>query len=391
MKSFSFLMVVLMSLSGFAITEARWSSGPFDLEKKTYVVVAGEGFDNMGSQFTKAALAQVRKIQEFDPQAQVSLLIATGKDNVPSGKTVAAWNPDAKVTEDNNLMTGTKLLRVLLTYQSIAGLYVYSHSTPAQGLALQSNYERFSSDIANMSSLRSHFTSDAVIGFMGCNTGYTMAPQFSKLWNVPIMGALTSTNFQQLHSNGNFYSNDPGLYPSGDWSSNNAVSYARSVSCPGEECLRMKTDNVPYSGIWGTFGAGLGFYKWFCPSVDSARCLQAMKTGALLWLGPVNLGTAPSRGQVMSFIGDFFCPEDKSFSEHSDCVQGINNALQSHDDYYSDFSGTNLRCSFSGCEFNVHSSTKPTLTFVINPNPGTEKNSTMMTEVHSYLKAFSLE
>jgi hypothetical protein len=388
------LTVMLASLSSFAFTEAHWSTnGQIDTDKRTYIVVGGEGFEDMGTQFTKSALSQVKKIREYDPTAQVVLYVVTGTDNTPSAGTLQSWAPEATIIPENNdLMTGSKLLSEIMNYSRISALLVYAHSTPTQGVALQGKYERFGPDVRGMSSLRGHFTSDAIVSFFGCNSGYFTAPKLAHMWGIPVSAPLTSTNFQQLHSNGHFYGNDPGTHPGGPWASRNSKSFSKTWGCPDGECVRMKPDNSPYSGVWGRFGAGLGFYKWFCPMPVGSKCAQGMKTGALLWVGPTDLGMAPDRAQVMSFIDDYFCPEDASSSAHQRCATGIDHALQTNNRYYSGFSGTTLNCPFYGCDYTIVGTTiNHDTTYVINPVAGTETNTTMMDEVHAYLKAFNLE
>jgi hypothetical protein len=389
-----FLFTFAITSPAFAYLEAHISptaTQEYDTNARTYVVVAGEGFDDIGTQFAKAAVAQVRKIRDLEPNVQVILLVARGNDNLPSLQTLASWVPEAYINTYNADLSGPRLYQHLNQLRAIAGLYIFSHSIPTAGLTLEAHMLRFSTQTPHIESLASHFTSDANAVFFGCNTGYGVASGLAQMWRIPVMGSLTSANIQKLHSDGSYYANDPGLFPSDDWATANTFSFNQPMSCPGGECLRMKADNSPYEGYWGKFSAGLGFYKWFCPGLSDGRCLQGMRKGAILWMGPANLVRSTSQNEVMMFINDFFCPEDSTLSLHIQCVQGIANALSTNDRTYSNFSGTSLRCDFSDCSVNVEF-LRPKFVQSVDYGYGAYSSpaTTMMDEVRAYLSAFGV-
>jgi hypothetical protein len=391
-----FVLMCILTLAvspAFAYLEAHWSPNATQYYKttgRTYVVVGGEGFEDIGTQFAKAALAQARKIRDLEPSAQVILLIARGNDNLPSEQTLHVWAPDAYLNIYDTDLTGTRLVQVLRELHSIAGLYVFSHSTPTGGLTLESHMSRFSSRTRGIDELR--FTSDAVAEFFGCNAGYLTASNLSHIWRIPVLGALTSTNFQELHTNGHFYGNDRGLYPSTEWSHSNKVTFNEAWSCPGGACLRMKTDNSPYHGVWGSFHAGLGFYKWFCGGTSESHCLNGMRKGATTWMGPQNLiaSQSPTYSEVMAFIDDFFCPQDVGGKRHNACVEGIAQALETGNQNYTSFVGPSLQCNSSNCEVNLSMNRREMISQIRESGEESE-SSTMMDEVRSYLKAFDME
>jgi len=380
----SLLFVILLTNPALAFTTIHWPG----TSPRTHVVVAGEGFDEMGSQFTKSALAMAAMIIDQDPQSNVVLYIAEGDGQNPTRTRLTEWltafSPRANVESNGTQLTGQQLLWQLRDLKAVAGLYVYSHSSPVLGLVLQKNKLRFSSELPNIESLKNNFTEDAVGMLFGCNTGLGTAPKLARLWNIPIMGSLTSTNFQQLHSNGSFYNNDPGLYPSNSWASVNLRSYKHDWKCPDGDCLRMKTDNIPYTGKWGKFSAGLGFYKWFCPANNEDRCLQGMRNGAMLWVGP-----SSGQFQLADFINDFFCPEDSSSERFHRCATDISEALRANNLSYSAFEGTSLNCSFSECAADLSFTNTVPRKLILTPRLDRSKDSTMMIEVHAYLKAFA--
>ena len=112
---------------------------------------------------------------------------------------------------------------------------------------------RLSIKTIGIEKLKGHFSNDAYLFLHGCNTGFILAPFLSNLLNIPVAASLTSTDFQKLHSDGEFYLTAKGFSPNSDWAHRNKNSYNFETSCRYGKCLRLKPDNHPYIGYWGEY------------------------------------------------------------------------------------------------------------------------------------------
>jgi len=218
-------------------------------------------------------------------------------------------------------------------------MHVFSHHGAHVGAGLEGGSYRFHWNTPGAVDLKDNFAPKAFVVFHGCNSGFYTAPKLAASWGVPVAGSFTSTDFQQLHRNGQYYFNNPGQSPSGGW-----ASYSTGK--------RMKPDNQPYKGMWGSFdGGGLGFFKFFCPWGEDGRCLQGMSGYLLTYISTINLSRGADSATVQTVAKDIMCPNDASSSQRNACFAALDRALATGDETYSPFRGRALQCNMASCSF----------------------------------------
>ena len=382
-------LVSMVSLQSQAWIEATWPAD-LDASARTFVVIAGNGYDGVGSLFQQAAIEAIQKIRDQEPGTQVLLISGDDGSKSSSMSNIREWTHGANVRDLGKGYAAADVVSRLAKLDKISGLFFFAHNAPQSGIGLGGASDRLNFKTSGVKNLGSHFTSDAIAWIAGCNSGFNLAPEFSGSWKIPVIGSLTATNFQQLHQDGNFYENDAGLFPSDHWKSSNDQSFSSAKPCAGEVCVRLKPDNFPYSGKWGKMNSGLGFYKFFCGGVEDARCLSGMARFAKLWVGPTRLSENDPE-QNRKFIEDFFCPQDSKGVQREACARGIEEALKSDDADYQVFGGQTLQCTLKGCEVNIKCHTFLFWDKCTIKSGGRDTTSTMMGEVKNYLKAFSMQ
>lgn len=393
----------LFSFSASAFLEMTWSQ-KLDLEKRTHIIVLDQ-VDILGPQFQLVALAQAQKLRELEPDSQVIILSNLLGPLDTEIIRLQNWT-DANIKNRNSKIKTLAVLDRISDFKKIATLIVLSHTAPHLNSRDKEKSSNFNFTNPKLTNLRGHFTEDAIALLQGCNTGFISALGFSNIWKIPVLGSLTSLSFQKLNEDGQFYSVESGLtsreFEQKNWKSENDQSFLAPWKCPAGDCLRLKPDNHPYSGKWGQFSAGLGFYKWFCPNLSEDICLKGMFRGAQLWLGKISLNSQIRNQDIQDekqisefenqniqnevFLSDFFCPQNsKSQNEFSECEDQIQHALKDDSKSYSSFHGTSLQCQFTGCDFIMKCSDQCEL--ITNLVSST---TTMMDEIRHYLKAFRL-
>jgi hypothetical protein len=366
-----------------------YGAATIDLAKTTHIIAIGYSH-GQGTQFVQAAIGRAQKYREVFPHDQIVVLgqpevSADTADNEVFrnfGISVTEYDPHEELNSNN-------LLARLGKFSAIASFDYYGHSSP-WSIGVSSTGQRFGTDSVEqkVKALSSHFTGDAYASLNGCNAGLFFAPHLSKLWQIPVAGAATGTNFQRLHENGKWYVNDEGRFPAGNWARTNAVSFKEEIRCSKGVCLRLKPENSPYKGYWGDETAGgLGFVKFFCKSHGSmSECTRRMALSLLTYesIAPVNLGDL-NEANFQSTAFDYLCPNDKSGAKTAACKAGILGGVLAGNEVLSVFSGNELVCGFNGCEFKYRCDTDS----AGQPIPGTchlsgERNLTPKNLIREY-------
>jgi len=322
-----------------------------DYAQPTHLFVVGYA-GGMGNQFFASSVAKARRLQELYPSHQIVFI--RSNEGSPGKFTKEVSSLGVKVLEDNSSsLTGKALLSQLLKFQKIRSLDFYSHNGAQAGVGLEPGFgdPRLGPTTPGIQTLKGHFTADAYATIHGCNGALFVAPAFSKLWQIPVSGAGSSTDFEQLHTNGNWYHNNPGQFPEGGWAKTNSKSYVKALDCKSGTCIRMKPDNAPYSKNWapGESG-GLSFYKFFCaPGVKN--CEKIMAQSLLTFPSSVALSLKPTQNEFKKVLLDFLCPNNLSGSAKKSCMDSITQKANSGLEIYSPLKGNPLECSFSKCEF----------------------------------------
>lgn len=317
---------------------------------RLHIFVAGSG-EEMETLFQESAASQAKRIAEIDPSAKIVLI--ANNEAEPGSKfdnkaQLETWGFKILRTETVRFLDAGSLINELLGFGKISSLQVYSHAATNIGIL-------YSSDSRNKL-LIGHFDSNAYAIFYGCNAGYDLAPKLSALWKIPVAGALSSADFQHLHDLGDFYRYEESLKPTGSWSKQNAKSFLKTKPCYQGACLRMKSDEFPYSGMHGDYKAGLPFYKFFCSGASEEQCLTAHARWLNHSLAIRNL-KANTWKDYLFVVKDILCPLNVKINLRGECFQALSKIDQGQETSYSPFLGPMIKCDWKSCEFNRVSST----------------------------------
>ena len=382
MRLIVFLFMLLFSFSSYADYHiATYQNTSIDYGKVSRVFVIGNGSE-LGLRFHKVAKAKAMRLRENFPKDQI-IVIAHKSHRFDSAASLNSLGFNV-VKTDKSGFTAKHLLNELSYIYKIKSLDFFTHSSSKVGLYLESYYDPISSESKNLSKITGKFTSDAYVHFHGCNTGFNQAPEFSRIWNVPVFGSLTSSDFHVLNDDGEFYRELNGFQPDKNWAKENTLSFDEVSSCKNGSCERMRPDNSPYRGAWGSYdGGGLHFYKIFCGNVSSERCSKAMAHSVLSQLTNVNLKQDSSLEEYKKAVSDLLCPTAAKTEVKANCVANFEKALEEGDYHYTPFKGNQLNCSNRSCEFKLECKRRK-CTVVTNY----QKAETTMREYENYLNAF---
>lgn len=325
----------------------------FALPTRFFLVGYSHG---MGTQFIQAAMAQALRAKALGGnQEQIVFIASPDVEGMSDARALEKF--DIKVVFDSAATPfgASWLMRYLGNFPKIASISFFGHSS-VWGLGLAEDTQRLATDLdaSSLARVKGRFLPDAFVALHGCNAGGKLAPFLSKTWQVPVQGALTGTNFQRLHSNGKFYFNDEGLFPSGGWAPSNSVSFANALPCSRGACLRMKPSNGSYSGFWGTFEGGLGFYKMFCAAgVSNDACARGAAKALLMYPTTRAVHQSSSNWADISTAAlDFLCPNPSNDNLRESCFTALPAAASAGGSgIYSPFRGKTLKCTLHGCDF----------------------------------------
>ncbi len=353
--------------------------------KPVHVVVAGTAHE-AGFLFQQAALTKALKYKELYPEDQI--LFFTQTENEYN----AEWLKKRGVLllhSDNKNLTTEKLVDTLKTYNKIRSLDFYTHSALSYGLQLSSiNKGRIGAEDKTIGKLVGHFSEDATITLNGCNSGFKIAPIWSKRLGVPVYGSLTSTDFQELHTNNQYYFNNPESKHDSPIADKNDLSFSNAPSCKLGLCVRMKPVNGPYNGYWGSYNeGGLSFYKNFCNGVSEEKCLKGYKKIATSFISTRNLNIDHSLEAYKEVVQDMLCPINAKRELREECVKALIASEIDETFYtYNPFRGKQLQCSHTGCNYVLDCPRFKKECYLVNT--AKEEANTLVKEYLTYLKAF---
>ena len=355
MKTLFLIALLSVSTNAHAYLVSALSPGgdaqAIDPNQTTHLFVVGYSH-GVGNQFLAAAKTRALKTLELYPDHQM-ILIRNRETGTQADLNEVRGMGFKVFTANADTLNGPSFLKIASLFQKIASIEIYSHSSTHAGLGLEGEDERLRTDTPNLSALKSHFTKDAYVTLNGCNSGFYTAPAFSKAWGVPVAGSFTSTDFQQLYSDGTWYFNNQGQYPhSGGWASQNTESFESQRSCESGDCHRMKPDNAAYSGMWGEFQAGLGFYKFFCADgLDTDHCKAVMARALYASISTRPLKRGSSMDDFRKVAQDLLCPNRVNSMVRAECVKALEDSETTLNPVYSSFDGNPVECTFSSCTF----------------------------------------
>lgn len=298
-------------------------TGKIDVAKTSHILLIGDS-DELGELPLHAATTRARRYAQLYPKDQIVLFVTkdvTSATVAGTSATVVHQEPfgNSVALADLSRLSGPKLVQALQRFARIASIDFFGHSSPFGALLESSGDDRVlaASMPVNMASLKDNFARDRspYVTFNGCNGAAHVAPELSKLWEVPVSGALTGSNFQELMSDGRWYFNDDGFSPPGTTKAKkNDKSFGpgSTPSCGAGACVRMKPQDSPYRGVWASpetgFQYGLGYYKFFCDYADPhGTCAKGMATSLYAFPSIKPIDKSASDADVKEVLADFFC------------------------------------------------------------------------------------
>ena len=391
LKTTLFILACLFTLESNAFLITTYNADKLNYNLPTRLLVAGAG-DDLGTQFQEVARGSALKYSQQHPDEQI-VLIAANEPGIDNKATLKSWGFNFQY-EKRSTFNGESFLAEAEKFTQIASIDIYSHSSAQYGIHLDGKFHRLTVNTKHIERLKGHFIKDAYAFLHGCNGGFNLAPLLSTVWEIPVAGAMTSSNFQKLHSDGNFYLSEEGMFPNSDWAQLNPTSFDKPTKCLSGMCLRLKPDNNPYTGFWGEYhDGGLSFYKFFCVKNSTQDCTRVMAKSLLSFIGKINLNTNSSLSDYKKSLFDFLCPISSKSDLRKECEENLESALLTGDSTYNPFSRDQVECNFQSCEVEIQCK-KIFLTGLIKPgscilvNKFQGKSTTLVREYKAYLEGF---
>jgi hypothetical protein len=392
-KKLAALSLCLATFSANAYFVTVFKDSKIDYTKPTRILVTGAG-DDLGSQFQFIAKAKAVKYRDEFPNDQI-VLVAHEETDLGNDEVILRNFGFNLIKNDKSSFNGNSFVEEVSSFTQIASIDVFSHSSAQYGAHLDGKAHRLTTNTKGIDKLKGHFMKGAYAYLHGCNTGFNLAPYLSQEWGIPVAGSMTSTNFQKLHSDGNFYQTEEGFYPNSDWQTSNKQSFlSGEVTCKEGGCLRLKPDNHPYVGYWGEYyEGGLPFYKFFCATNSDEECKKAMAQSLLSFTAVNKIDSKTSFADYKKTVIDFLCPISAKKDIRRECEENLDLALKTGDETYNPFSRPLVQCDLHKCEVEI-TCKKIMLTGIYKPgtcvldNKYNGKATTMVREYKAYLDAY---
>jgi len=326
----------------------------FDSEKISHVIIVGSAVKEDSDQFFQSGVARAQRYKELWPNHQVVFLSSPEVKGKDDQTVFEDYNiPVIKVVKDT--FTGNKLIQELGQFNKIASLDFYGHSSP-WGFKL-GKWDAALDPTAlgpSLIKLKSKFIPNAYVTLSGCSSGFLIAPELSRLLELPVAGPLTSSVFERIESDGQWYKEDD--WTQGNYVENNNRSFNENLTCSTGVCWRMKPSRFNYSSYWGVFkGGGLSFYKFFCNFENNSdgRCEKGMAKSILAFpsVHPINEDSTEQEFKDVAY--DWLCSTAHDKNYFKQCVQGIESAITRGDLIFQTHPGNELICDFKSCKAQI--------------------------------------
>ena len=388
----SFIACVIFSNAHADYLVATYNTPNLDKSKPTRVMVAGDG-DGLGLLFQEVAKGRALRYAEANPEEQIVLLSFDDKE-LGTQHALNKWGFKT-IKTDKSTIDGKVFVEEVVQYKKILSIDIFSHSSAQFGVHLAGKANRINIKTKGLEILKSNFMKDAFVYLHGCNSGFNLAPFLSNIWAIPVAGSLTSTNFQKLHNDGNFYLIEEGYAPSTDWAAANTLSTDTQASCSNGTCQRLKPDNTAYYGWWGQYKeGGLPFYKFFCVKNSEEDCTRVMAKSLLSHTLVVNLKKTSTLEEYKKGVIDFLCPVSSKKDLRAECQAELENALVTGDMTYNPFTRAAIECDFKKCQAEIICD-KILLTGMAKPgtcklrNDAKSPPTTLVREYKAYLQGYN--
>lgn len=313
----------------------------------TDVFVAGFG-NEQGSQFLKSAILSAKVSRDRFPQRQRVIISAVSESLGAERNMLSAAGFSFKKANQDKL-TKERVVSVLQSLKApVSSLQFYGHANTSNGFRLQSKKDRLDQRDKEFAQMGTFLAPNAFVAFYSCNSGWHLAPAAARLMRRPAFGSLTSSDFQEMMSDGKWYHHNPWNYPShlSRIGSTSHITH-KSLDCGPYQCMRLTPVNSSYDSDFGKFDKGLGFYKVFSP--DDNLVPQALIHFTLLTPTVTPLSMQSSRQDFEKAVSDWMCPADKNGKLREACVRAIETKSFLKNPRLSFYSGTPVSCTNQSC------------------------------------------
>lgn len=345
------MLATLVGLVSFLISSHTFAYSIFTLKpvnwdqvKSVDVFIAGYG-EELGLQFLYSAVTRAQKHDELYPDNRAQVILWAKEWNERRDEEALTSRGFSIVKTTRGSLDNKDVYEQLKRFPAISSLHFFSHNAAFGGAAIQKS-ERLGKDSIPWENLRDKFTADSYIFLHGCNTGFIVAPGISEKVGIPVMGSLTSTDFQEIFEDGNFYHNNAGFgqFPSGMSKKKTSFTlFAKEYSCWQGYCHRMMPNEHTYRGDFGYYRVGLPYYQAFCNFKDN----KGAKCGA--GVAEAIRGSAGLLGESWEDkVIDYMCPRMADPSVFNNCVASLKGESQK-----ASFRGKVINCSREYCHADI--------------------------------------
>ncbi|MGZ3771751.1 MAG: hypothetical protein ACXWRG_18890 [Bdellovibrio sp.] len=349
-RQFFYLMAVLL-LNAWALPGQAYfvATEPAQLRPglPTDVFVAGFGNDQ-GNQFLRTAILAAKVSKDRFPSRQ-RVIISAVNESLSGERSMLSSGGFGFKKADEDSLTKEQLVYMLRKLSvPVSSLQFFGHANTYNGFRLQSRTNRLDQTDKEFAQIGKFLAKNAFVAFYSCNSGWLLAPAAAKLMKRPAFGTLTSSNFREMMSDGQWYGHDKGMYPENLEHIGETTNITRqSMNCGPYKCMRLSPENSEYVDEFGKFEKGLGFFKVF--STDNDLIPQALIHFTLLTPTVVPLSLQSSRQDFEKAVADWMCPADKSNKKRRACQQAIEDKDYLNKPQLSFFSGDPVACTNQGC------------------------------------------
>jgi hypothetical protein len=333
-KSLLNLSALVVGLMTFSSTSHAYfvavppGQGEFDASRTTRILVSGRGTD-LGLQPQEAAMTTAVLYRNQPKLA------------------AAGW----QILVQNEVKLNTESATSEISrFNRIQSLEFFGHNSPHLGTQADGLGFRFDFREKIVTDLSDRFLPNAFGWIHGCNSGWIIAPELSRAWNIPVASSLTETRFERLHSDGHFYVYSTAKAPNTAWAKTNPD--LENIPCDQGGCIRMRPAYSAYRGHWGNFaGPILSHYKFFCP-LETKECEKRM---ALAMAGFVTEKSLKPTSDLASFrqtAKEFLCPLYKDRKVTNECLKALTAVDAGKGNRQAHFvvNDKQLACGFDGCK-----------------------------------------
>lgn len=363
----------------------------FSYDKVTHILVPGSAMGDESDQFFQSTLLRAKFYKKIYPQHQVVIISQPDVIKASQREVFDRFNVPV-IEEGDDKLTAGQLLKQMLKFKKIASFDFYGHSSPWALRLGKKDASMYASD--GFKQLKSRFVEGAYATLNGCNGGFTLAPALSKIWGIPVSGALTGSLFERLQADGMWYKK-PDRTRS-EWAVENTFNFENPQHCYQANCWRMKPQRNNYSAYWGKFDAGLSFYKFFCNYEGADKsCFKGMAKSIVSYPAVTTPKAKLSWETYEAKVFDHLCSTKKDPNYFTKCVEGIKAAVARGDNTFQMHPGKALHCDFKKCHAKVKCSQYRGI-FRSGPKPGScrlertkvAEPTTLVREYLAYKKGF---